>query len=76
MSEALPVLNTFNLLMQAGGITIHLLYDEMQMLYQKILMAFLRRDVVVLVSQGSLKDLEECLHQRQFFEIRTLRHWH
>ena len=67
MSEALPVLNSFNLLMQAGGITIHLLYDEMQMLYQKILMAFLRRDVVVLVSQGSLKDLEECLHQRDNF---------
>ena len=47
--------------MQAGGITIHFLYGEMQMLHQKILMAFLRRDVVVLVSQGSLKDLEECL---------------
>ena len=60
LSEALPVHNSFNLLMQAGGM--HLLYAEMQMLYQKILMAFLRCDVVVLVSQSSLKDLEECLH--------------
>ena len=61
LSEALPVLNSFNLLIQAGGITIHLLYGEMEMLYQNILMAFLRCDVIVLVSQGSLKDLEECL---------------
>ena len=36
---------------------------EVRMLYEKILMAFLIHDVVVLVSQGLLKDLEECLHQ-------------
>ena len=39
----------------------------MQMLYQKILMAFFRCDVVVLVSQVSLKDLEECLSQKGKF---------
>ena len=37
------------------------------MLYGKILMAFLIHDVVVLVSQGLLKDLEECLHQKDNF---------
>ena len=33
LSETLPVLNSFNLLIQAGGITIHLPYGEMEMLY-------------------------------------------
>ena len=37
------------------------------MLYEKILMAFLIHDVVVLVSQSFLKDLEECLRQKDNF---------
>lgn len=64
LSEALQIINAFNLVMQREKPCIHILYRETIILYKKILMTFLKPTVVSKVCSGTLDDLKQCIENR------------
>ena len=64
LSEALQVINVFNLIMQRENSSIHILYREMVILYKKILMAFLKPNCVSTICSGTLDDLKKCIEKQ------------